>query len=105
MKEGESHMPNVNTAKQVARVNKHPHWMFKHIPPGKRVRLREDACIRIKQREWIFDKIDSEGVHLLHESRAYGLIVRIEDVDWSGLEGGSVERNQPSLSERRGLKN
>jgi hypothetical protein len=98
-------MPNVTTAKHLTRFNKPIHSILNHIPPGKRVRLREDVYKRVKQREWILDKIDSEGVHLLHESKAYGLIVRAEDIDWSELEGEFVERNQPALSERRGFEN
>jgi len=74
----------------------HSHILAKrvlsHISPGKRIRLRDNAYRQIKDREWILNKIDSDGVHLLHESRAYGLIVRMEDIDWSEFSSRGVRR-------------
>lgn len=76
----------------------HPHLRARRIcnsiPPGKRLRLRNDVYRQIKQREWVLKKIDHEGVHLLHESRAYGLIVKMEDIDWSEFEGKSGQRDR-----------
>jgi hypothetical protein len=57
------------------------------IPRGQRIRLREGVYRQIKEREWILDRIDGEGVHLLHETGTYGLIVRMEDIDWGIFKG------------------
>ena len=88
-------MANINAAKSLTHSHIPARWMLNHITPGKRLRLRDDVYKQIKQREWILNRIDSEGVHLLHESRAYGLIVRIEDVDWSDFH------TKPSKGDRR----
>jgi hypothetical protein len=98
-------MPHMNAAKNLTHPRIPARWMLNHITPGKRLRLRDDVYRQIREREWILKKIDSEGVHLLHESRAYGLIVRMEDIDWSEFEGKFVKRNQNALSQKRGLKN
>lgn len=79
-------------------------WMVNHIQPGKRLKLRDDVYRQIKEREWILNKIDSEGVHLLHESRAYGLIVRMEDIDWSETQGRFTEKNPSALRRERDVE-
>jgi hypothetical protein len=53
------------------------------IPRGKRLRLREGTYKQLKDREWIFSKIENNMIFLTHESGAYGLAVKIEDIDWS----------------------
>jgi hypothetical protein len=45
--------------------------------------------------------MEANQIHLLHESRAYGLIVRMEDIDWSAFQAKFVERNQHSLSQEK----
>lgn len=76
-------MASMNAAKNVTHSYIPARWMLNHITPGKRLRLRDNVYRQVKEREWILNKIDSDGVHLLHESRAYGLIVKMEDIDWS----------------------
>ncbi len=102
-KEGKSQMPNVNAAKQVTRFSKPSRWILNHMPRGIRIKLREDVYQHVRQREWILDRIDGEGVHLLHETKAYGLIVKAEDIDWTEFQGRSAGRNQFAASERRGF--
>ena len=53
------------------------------IPRGKRLRLREGVCRQLKDREWIFSKIEGDWIFLTHESGAYGVAVKVEDIDWS----------------------
>jgi len=59
-----------------------PKSVLSRVTPGRRLRLRENVYKQLKQREWIFNKMEGDQIHLLHESRAYGLIVRMEDIDW-----------------------
>lgn len=59
-----------------------PKSFFENIFPGKRLRLKNDVYRNIKDRVWIFNRIEGNEIHLLHESKAYGLIVKIEDIDW-----------------------
>jgi len=36
----------------------------------------------LKDREWIFSKIEGDWIFLTHESGAYGVAVKVEDIDW-----------------------
>ncbi len=67
------------------------------IPKGQRIRLRDGVYRWIKEREWMLDRIDGEGVHLLHETGAYGLIVRMEDIDWDTFKGTVDKRGRNFL--------
>jgi hypothetical protein len=54
------------------------------IPPGTRLRLRDDAFVHVKTREWIFSQIENGNeIMLMHENGLYGLVVRYDDIDWS----------------------
>ncbi len=75
-------MPASNSVKNIIAHGVPPKSFFEHISPGKRVRLKDNVYRNIKDREWIFNRIEGNEVHLLHESKAYGLIVKIEDIDW-----------------------
>lgn len=81
-------MGNMNAVNHLPHSRLRARRIWNLMPPGKRIRLRDGVYRQIKEREWILKKIDSEGVHLLHESRAYGLVVKQEDIDWSDLEEG-----------------
>lgn len=55
------------------------------IGSGRRLRLREDAWKQLKDREWLFNRVDSDAIFLTHEFGAYGIAVRFDDIDWSGI--------------------
>lgn len=77
---------------------------MKHISPGKRLRLKKDVYKNIKDREWIFNRIEGNEVHLLHESKAYGLIVKIDDIDWydsSNVKIKSKEEEKKNYAQER----
>lgn len=59
-----------------------PKSFLEHFTPGSRLRLKDNVHKHIKDREWILNKIEGNEVHLLHESKLYGLIVKIEDINW-----------------------
>jgi len=95
-------MSNMNAAKNLTHSHIPARWVLNHITPGKRLRLRDDVYRQIKEREWILNKINSDGVHLLHESRAYGLIVRMEDIDWSDFHAKSSKGARRPFFEAKG---
>jgi hypothetical protein len=95
-------MPNMNAGKNLTQSHILARRVLSHISPGKRVRLRDDTYRQIKDREWILNKIDSDGIHLLHESRAYGLIVRMEDIDWSDFHVKSSKGVRRPFFEAKG---
>jgi hypothetical protein len=52
------------------------------ISPGKPLKLREGVYKQLKDRDWLFSKLENDTVFLIHASRAYGIAVRIVDIDW-----------------------
>jgi hypothetical protein len=98
-------MSVMTEARKVVYSQKVPRSVLSRVVPGSRLKLRVDVYKWLKEREWIFNKMESGQIHLLHESRAYGLIVRMEDIDWSEFEGKFFGRKQNTLSQRRGLRN
>lgn len=98
-------MPNTNATKNLMPSNITARRVLNRIAIGRRVRLRDHVYKQVREREWILGKVDSEGIHLLHPSKVYGLIVRMEDIDWSELEEKLVEGNPNTPSQRRGLEN
>jgi|YelNatPaOPRAMG01_1025707.scaffolds.fasta_scaffold348784_1 hypothetical protein len=77
-----------------------PKSILEHFSPGTRIRLRKDVYRYIKDREWILNRIEGNEVHLLHESRLYGLIVKMEDIDWDYQSIIKGEKNY--AQERKG---
>lgn len=49
---------------------------------GKLVRLREGMYKQLREREWIFNRVDENSIFLIHKNGAYGLVVGIEDINW-----------------------
>jgi hypothetical protein len=103
MKGGENCMPNMNVAKNLPHSNLLGRRVLSHALPGKRIRLKDDVYKRVREREWILNKIDSDGVHLVHETKAYGMIVRMEDIDWSGDEVKLSEKNSKNFLQKNGF--
>jgi hypothetical protein len=53
------------------------------VAPGTRLRLREDVLKQLKERDWIFNKVKKNLIFLIHETGVYGIVVGVEDIDWS----------------------
>jgi hypothetical protein len=47
------------------------------ISPGKPLKLREGVYKQLKDRDWLFSKFENDTVFLIHASRAYGIVVRM----------------------------
>jgi hypothetical protein len=53
------------------------------IPPGNKVRLRDDVYQHVKIREWIFTGLEKDGTILLsYETHGYIWEAKVEDIDW-----------------------
>ena len=50
--------------------------------PGRPLKLREGIYNQLKDREWLFNKFENDTVFLIHSTRAYGIAVRMMDIDW-----------------------
>ncbi len=52
------------------------------ILSGQSLKLREGVYKQLKDREWIFNRAENEIIFLIHKTGAYGVAVRIEDINW-----------------------
>jgi hypothetical protein len=50
---------------------------------GKQLRLREGICNQLREREWIFNKMENSLIFLIEKNGAYGVVVGVEDIDWN----------------------
>jgi hypothetical protein len=57
--------------------------ILNYITPGTHLRLREDVYKQLKERNWIFNKVKKNLIFLIHETGAYGIVVGVDDIDWS----------------------
>jgi hypothetical protein len=78
-------MPDLNEMKQSGDLQLAERLVLNYIAPGTRLRLREDVCQQVEERNWIFNKVKDNTIFLIHETGAYGILVNIEDIDWTGL--------------------
>jgi len=53
------------------------------ILPGKCLRLREGLFRQLREREWIFNRMEDNLLFLVHKSGSYGVIVGTEAIDWN----------------------
>ena len=67
----------------MSRIQNIPKSKLNSIFSGKILRLREGLYKQLRDREWIFNKAENNLVFLIHKNGAYGVVVRIEDVDWN----------------------
>jgi len=75
-------MSGVKQLKEVPYAQDPTASILKHMSPGVHLRLRENVCRQVREREWIFNGIENNLLFLIHEGGAYGLIVGIQDIDW-----------------------
>ena len=53
------------------------------VASGKVLKLKEGLYRQLKEREWIFNRTENNLIFLVHMDGAYGVVVRIEDIEWS----------------------
>ena len=53
------------------------------VSSGKLLRLKEGLYKQSKEREWIFNRMENNLIFLLHKEGAYGVVVRIDDIEWN----------------------
>ncbi len=49
---------------------------------GDHLKLKEDALLHVKTRDWVFENIEDDSVVLMHETGYYGISVKASDIDW-----------------------
>ncbi len=50
-----------------------------------RLKLKEDVHEYLKNREWLFNRIENGMVYLLDESGLFGMAVEVENIDWTKI--------------------
>ncbi len=50
---------------------------------GKLLKIREGLYKQLHEREWIFNRTEDNLIFLIHKNGAYGVVVRVEDIDWN----------------------
>jgi hypothetical protein len=67
----------------MSRIERHPKVRPNSILKGKLLRLREGLYKQLRDREWIFNRMEDNLIFLIHRNGAYGVAVRYEDIDWN----------------------
>ncbi len=62
---------------------KPPKSFLRSLSSKKRLKLREGVYRHLKEREWLFSRLENDTVFLVHHSGIFGMGVKIEDIDWS----------------------
>ncbi len=57
--------------------------VIKETETGRPLRLREGVYRQLRDREWVFNRAEKEMIFLIHTSGAYGVVVRMDDIDWN----------------------
>jgi len=53
------------------------------VSSGELLKLKDGLYRQLKEREWIFNRTENDLIFLIHKDGAYGVVVRIEDIEWS----------------------
>lgn len=78
-------MPGLNEMKKSGNPPLAERLVLNYVAPGTRLRLRGDVCHQVKERDWIFNKVKDNTIFLIHETGAHGILVGIEDIDWTAF--------------------
>jgi len=65
-------------------IERYPKLRLNSILSGKLLKLREGLYKQLRDREWIFSRVENNLTFLIHKNGAFGVVVGIEDIDWNG---------------------
>ena len=78
-------LPDLNEMKKAEIPPVAERLVSNYVASGSRSRLRGDFSQQVKDREWIFNKVKDQSIFLIHQTGTYGIVVGIEDIDWTGF--------------------
>jgi hypothetical protein len=64
-------------------IHRFPSKRLSSILPGTPLKVREGLYKQLRDREWIFSRVENNLIFLIHKNGAYGVVVGIEDIDWN----------------------
>ncbi len=50
-----------------------------------KLKLKENVYRYLKNREWLFNRMENNMVYLLDESGSFGMAVELDSIDWSKI--------------------
>jgi hypothetical protein len=56
---------------------------LKSLSSGKLLKLKDGLYRQLQEREWIFNRTENNWLFLIHKEGAYGVVVRMGDIDWN----------------------
>jgi hypothetical protein len=69
--------------KEMARIDSVAKARLVSVSSGKLLKLKDGLYKQLREREWIFNRTENNLIFLIHKDGAYGVVVRIEDIEWS----------------------
>ena len=69
----------------MSRTQRFSNSKLNSILSGKSLKIREGLYKQLREREWIFNRMENNLIFLIHKDGAYGVVVRIEDIEWNDL--------------------
>ena len=67
----------------MSNMHRFPNKRLSSILPGRPLKIREGLYNQLRDREWIFNRVENHLIFLIHKNGAYGVVVGIEDIDWN----------------------
>jgi hypothetical protein len=66
----------------MAYINRIAKARLDSISSGKLIKLKQGLYRQLKDREWLYHRTENNWVFLVHKEGAYGVVVKIEDIEW-----------------------
>ncbi len=67
----------------MSRVQRFSNSKLNSVRSGKSLKIREGLYKQLREREWIFNRIENNLIFLIHKNGAYGVVVGVEDIEWN----------------------
>jgi hypothetical protein len=67
----------------MSRIQKFSNSRLNSLLSGKPLKIREGLYKQLRAREWIFNRMEKDLIFLIHKNGAYGVVVKMEDIDWN----------------------
>jgi len=67
----------------MSNMHRFPNKRLSSIFPGRPLKIREELYKQLRDREWIFNRVENNSIFLIHKNGLYGVTVGIEDIDWN----------------------
>ena len=55
----------------------------KALSSGRLLKLKDGLYRQLKDRQWVFNRMEDNLLFLIHKEGAYGVVVKMGDIDWN----------------------